>query len=181
VVRWSQVEADDIGSFGRELWILALAPALSAAQIDFLLAQGTPDVLNVNIAQCFGNQWPVPARVTLRWRLVEDRPDALVGFGAVNGRGAGTRQILEPGKSFASEATSPQADRSWGCVELTGDVPRPPSLRRFQHDTYPQQLALLRGSCAQESLELRALFRGEMDLDCIRNHPDVESRRNTPR
>jgi hypothetical protein len=33
VFRRRKVEADDIGSFGRELWILALAPALAAAQI----------------------------------------------------------------------------------------------------------------------------------------------------
>jgi len=47
--------------FGRERWILALAPTLAAAQINFLLAQGVPDVLNVDIAQRLGNRWPVPS------------------------------------------------------------------------------------------------------------------------
>jgi hypothetical protein len=86
----------DFDSFGRELWIVALAPALAAAQIDFLLAQRPPDVLNVDITQRLGDQWPVPARKTLRWRLIKDRANALVGLCSVNAWSAGSGQIFKP-------------------------------------------------------------------------------------
>src|SRR5215510_12798273 len=178
VLGWRQVEADHIGLLCRELRIVALTPALAAAEIDLLLAQRAPDVLNVDIAQRLGDQGPVPACKTSGRRLIEDRANASVRLSVIDAWGPGARQIFKPSKPLARKATAPQADRGRGCLELAGDVPRSPSLRRLQHDADPQQLPLLRGSRAQPSLELRAFFPAQMNLDCIRNHPDVESRRN---
>src|SRR5215471_4149555 len=69
--RGRQIETDNIGCFCRKLRIVALAPTLAPTQIDFLLAQRAPDVLDVHITQRLGDQRPVPARKTLRRRLVE--------------------------------------------------------------------------------------------------------------
>src|SRR5262249_40363135 len=95
--------------------------------------------------QRLGDQWPVPPRVALGWRLVEDRPDALVGLGVVNRRGARAGQIFKSVKSLTSKTNPPQADCGLRRVELTGNLPCPRSLRRLQNNACPQQQPLLSG------------------------------------
>src|SRR6516164_4395797 len=50
------VEADHIGGFRRELRIVALAPRLARSQIDLVLAQKAPNILNINVLQGFSQQ-----------------------------------------------------------------------------------------------------------------------------
>src|SRR6516164_9026828 len=45
------IETDHIGCFRRELRVIALAPGLAGSQIDVVLAQKAPNILNVNILQ----------------------------------------------------------------------------------------------------------------------------------
>ncbi len=176
VVGRRHVEADDICGLGGKLGVRALAPALAAAEIDLLLAQRSPDILHVDVAQCLGDQRSVPTcKACGGWRI-EHRANALVGLLAVDRRRAGTRQVIEPVEPFASKASPPQADRGGGGLELTRDLTGRGPLGRLQHDPYPQQLPLLRGRGAQPSLQLRALLRLQPNLDCIRNHRHVESR-----
>ena len=48
------IEADNVGSFSREVRVVALAPGFAGDQIDLVVAQEPPDILDVNIAQCLG-------------------------------------------------------------------------------------------------------------------------------
>ncbi len=174
IVGRRHVEADHIGSLGGELGVVALAPALAAAEIDLLLAQGSPDILHVDVAQGLRDQRSVPTGKAFGRRPIEHRANALVGRFAVDRRRAGTRQILEPVEPFAGKAPPPQADRGGRGIQLTRDLARRSSLGCLQHDPYPQQLPLLRGRRAEPSFQHRALFRLQPNLDCIRNHRDVE-------
>src|SRR4249920_1563322 len=56
IVGRRHVEADHIGSLAGELRIIALAPALATAEIDLVFAQGTPDVLHVDVTQGLRDQ-----------------------------------------------------------------------------------------------------------------------------
>jgi hypothetical protein len=169
------VETNDIGGLGGELRVLALAPAFAAAQIDPLLAQGAPDILNVDVAKRLRNQRSVPAREALGRRLIEHRSNALVGRLAINRRRAAARQIVEASQPFARKASPPEADRGGGRIELTRDLTRRCALGCLQHDLDPQQHSLLGGCGAKPSLERRTLLRLEPNLDCIGYHRDVES------
>jgi hypothetical protein len=65
----------------RSLIKVALAPTLATAKIDLLLAQRTPYVLHVDVAERLSDQWCVPTRISFRRRLVQDCANALVGRG----------------------------------------------------------------------------------------------------
>ena len=84
--------------------IVALAPALATAEIDLLLAQRSPDILHIDIAQGLGDQWPVPTRKARgRW-LVEHRANTIVGPFAVDRWCAATPQVLEPVQALAEQS-----------------------------------------------------------------------------
>jgi hypothetical protein len=54
--RRSNVEADNIGGFGRKLRIVALAPGFASRKGDLVAAQESPDILDVDIAKFPGQQ-----------------------------------------------------------------------------------------------------------------------------
>jgi hypothetical protein len=44
------LEANNIGGFGREVRVVALTPGLASHEVDLVAAQEPPDILDVNIA-----------------------------------------------------------------------------------------------------------------------------------
>jgi hypothetical protein len=72
------VQAHDIGGFRRKLGVGALAPRLAGGKVDLMLAQEAPDILNIDVAQCLGQQRPRPAAIALRWRLLQKRQNTIV-------------------------------------------------------------------------------------------------------
>src|SRR6478672_8095318 len=179
IVRRRHVEADHIGSLAGELRIVALAPALATAEIDLVFAQGTPDVLYVDVAQGLRDQRSVPPGKAFGWWPSEHRPYALVGGFAVDRRRAGAWQILQPVEPFAGKAPPPQADGGGSRIQLTGNLARHRSVGCLQHDPYPQQLSLLCGGRAEPRFQHRALFRLQPNLDRIRYHRALETRYRT--
>lgn len=65
------VEADHRGRLGREIGIVAFAPALAPGEIDLVGAQEAPDILHIDVADGFGDQRSIPARVARGNRPVE--------------------------------------------------------------------------------------------------------------
>lgn len=108
VVGRGQVETDHVRGFGGKLGIVALAPALAAAQINLLLAQRAPNILHVDIAERFRNQPAVPARKARRRRLVEHRTNALVRHLAINRRHARAWQVFQTGQPFTGKTAAPK-------------------------------------------------------------------------
>src|SRR6185437_12276184 len=50
---------NDIGGFGRKVRVGALAPGLASREVNLVVAQEPPDILDVNIAQRSASRGPV--------------------------------------------------------------------------------------------------------------------------
>ena len=48
------IEADNIGGFGRKDRIVALASGFASLEVDLVAAQEPPDIFDINIAQLLG-------------------------------------------------------------------------------------------------------------------------------
>src|SRR5260370_28309989 len=78
------VEANNIGGFGRKVRVGALAPGLASREVNLVAAREPPDILDVNIAQRLGQQRAGPARKPLRGRLIQQLQNPLVGRLRIN-------------------------------------------------------------------------------------------------
>ena len=153
------VQASHIGSLCPKIRVITLAPARASAEIDFLLAQRTPNILHAGIAGFLGNQRPVPTGKTFRRGLAEHGADALAGRITVFRRSTGTRQIIKAFEPFTNKAMPPYADRTGRGIEFPHYLARASAPGSLQHDTYPEQMALLSGCGAQPGLKFRTLSR----------------------
>src|SRR5215470_11761550 len=52
--RGGNIEADNIGGFGRKVRVVALTPGLASRQVNLVAAQEPPDILDVNITKRLG-------------------------------------------------------------------------------------------------------------------------------
>ena len=86
------IKADHIGCLGRERGIVALAPRLAGGEVDIVLAQEAPDILNINVAQSLGQQRTRPPGIDRSRRFIQKRQNApvrglaVVGFLPARGR-----------------------------------------------------------------------------------------------
>ena len=88
------VEANNIGGFGRKVRVGALAPGFASREVNLVAAQEPPDILDVNIAQRLGQQRAGPARKPLRGRLIQQLQNPLVGRLRIDRLLAGPRLVL---------------------------------------------------------------------------------------
>jgi hypothetical protein len=104
------VEADNIGGFGRKVRVVALAPGLASRQVNLVAAQEPPDILDVNIAQRLGQQRAAPARKPSRGRPIQQLQNPLVGRLRINRLLARPWPVLQPFKAMVGIAMPPKAD-----------------------------------------------------------------------
>ncbi len=160
VLGWVQIEPHDVGGLGGELGIGAQAPAAASSQADAVAGQDAPDVDRTDIPQLAGQQVPGPGGVTRRRVLVEQREDASLGLGAVDGTGTGAWGIGEAREAIAGEAGAPLRDPCGPGAEALGDLGRAEPLIGGEDDAGSIDVALLRGACSQPALQgLSFLFR----------------------
>jgi hypothetical protein len=115
------IKTDHVGRFGRERRIIALAPGLARRQIDMVLAQKPPNILNINVLQCFASQQTRPARVARgRW-LFQKRQNPPVRHPAVDRLLAPPRAILQSNNSMIGKAMPPFADNARLNAYFLGD------------------------------------------------------------
>src|SRR5246500_5679560 len=57
--RRGDVEANNIGGFGRKVRVGALAPGLASREVNLVAAQKPPDILDVNIASASASRGPL--------------------------------------------------------------------------------------------------------------------------
>src|SRR6266852_211706 len=155
--------------------VVALAPRLAGGKIDIVLAQEAPDILNINVAQGFGQQRTGPAGIAVRRRLVQKRQNALVRSLAVDRLLARPRPVLQPTKTVLGKAPPPVADNARLNAHFLGDRTGAATLSRQQHYSRPLHVALRCGRCPAARLKHLAYLRLEPNLSCFRNHPDLES------
>ncbi|MEY9129258.1 hypothetical protein ACVMII_007737 [Bradyrhizobium diazoefficiens] len=108
--RRRDIEADNIGGFGRKVRVVALAPGLASHQVNLVAAQEPPDILDIDIAQRLGQQGAGPARKPLRWRLIQQLQNPLVGRLRIDRLLARPRLVLQPFKAMVGIAMPPKAD-----------------------------------------------------------------------
>src|ERR1700752_245433 len=58
----SDVEPDNLRRFGSKFRIVALAPGLARRKIDLVVPQEPPNILDIDVAEGVGKQWPRPPR-----------------------------------------------------------------------------------------------------------------------
>src|SRR6266446_6893925 len=174
--RRSNVEADNIGGFGRKLRIVALAPGFASRKGDLVAAQESPDILNVNIAQRRGQQRSRPAREPLWCRLVQQSQNPPVGRLRIDRLFAGARLVLQALETLIGKAVTPEADDPWLDAYLLGDRARAAAFRRQQNNPRPLQITLQCARRATTRFQLLALLPRNADFSCFGNHPYLESR-----
>src|SRR5579862_3075069 len=170
------IKADDVGSFLRKIRVVAFAPGFARRQIDLVVTQATPDILDVDIAQCPGQKRPCPAPEPRRWRLVQQLQYPFVRRRRVERLFARTWLILQPRKPMIGVAMPPTADNPRLNANLFGNRPRTPALRSQQNNPRALQVALHRPRRTATSFQLLAIATPQSHFSCFGNHPDLESR-----
>jgi len=136
------IEANNIGGFGRKVRVVALAPGLASREVNLVAAQEPPDILDVNIAQRPGQQRPGPACESLRRRFVQQLQNPLVGGLRIDRLLARPRLVLQPIKAMIGIAMPPKADNPRLDPNFLGYRPRAAPGRRQQNYPRPLQIAL---------------------------------------
>jgi hypothetical protein len=72
-----QIEPDDVGSLGSKLGIVAFAPGFAPREVNLVSTQEPPDILDIDVAECLGQERPTPAAIALRRRLIQKRPECV--------------------------------------------------------------------------------------------------------
>src|SRR6266852_2157695 len=170
------IEANNIGGFGRKVRVGALAPGLASREINLVAAQEPPDILDVNIAQRLGQQRAGPARKPLRGRLIQQLQNPLVGRLRINRLLARPRLVFQPFKAMVGIAVPPKADNPRLDPNFLGDRAGAAPVRRQQNDPRPLQIALQRHRRATTRFKHLAIFPRKVDFSCFGYHPYLESR-----
>jgi hypothetical protein len=169
------IKADHIGSFRRERGVVALAPGFAGGKVDIVLTQEAPDILNINVAQCLGQQRTRPAAIALRRWFIQKRQYPFVRRLAVDRLLAPTRTILQPTKAMLGKAPPPVADNTGLSADFLGDRARATPISRQQDYSRPLHVALRRARRPAARLKHLAYLRPEPNLSCFGDHPDLES------
>src|SRR5215813_4683974 len=169
------IKPDHIGGFRHERRVVALAPRLAGRKVDIVLAQEAPNILNINLAQCLGQQRTRPSGVALRRWLIQKRQNALVRGLAVNRLLAGPRPVLQSAKAVLGKAPPPVADNARLNPHFLGDRTGAATLSRQQHYSRTLHVALRRRRCPAACLKHLPYLRLEPNLSCFGNHSILES------
>ena len=170
------IETDNVGGFRRKVWIVALAPGLAGHQVDFVVPQAAPDILNIDIGQRLGQQRPCPPCEPCRRRLVQKFQYPLVCRRRVDRLLARTRLILQPVEPVVGIAMPPKAHNPGLNTHLFGNRPRALAFRRQQNNLSTLQITLHGARRPATSLQLLAIAAPKSHYSGFGNHPDLESR-----
>ena len=132
------IETHNIGSFRRELRVVTLAPGLAGGQIDVVLAQETPNILNVNIPQRLCQQRTRPSGIARRRRLIQERQNAPVRRRTVDRLLVRARAVLKSGNAVIGKTPPPFADDARLNTHFLSDRARAAAFSRQQY--YPRTL-----------------------------------------
>ena len=173
---WIDIQADNVGGLGCKLGIVALAPGFAGRQVDLVVSQEPPDILNANIAQRLGQKRSRPSRKSFRRRLVQQRKNPLVGRFRIDRLLARSRLVAETFKSMIGKAIPPETGNPGLYADFLGDRARAASGCSQQHNPGTLQVTLQRARRSATSFQRLAVFPRNPHFSCVRNHPDVESR-----
>src|ERR1700691_1917828 len=170
------IKADDIGGLGGELGIVALAPGLARRQIDLVVPQTAPDILNVDVTQRLSQQRSTPAGKAFRRRLVQKSQDPFVRRRRIEGLLTRTRLVFQPIQTVVGIAMPPAADNPRLNPNLLGNRTGAAAFSRQQHNPRSLQILLHRTRRTATSLQLLAITPRKANFSCFGYHPNLESR-----
>ena len=156
-------EADHRSRLGREIGIVAFAPALAPGEIDLVGAQEAPDILHIDVAEGFGDQRPIPARVARGNGPVEYGQEALVGRVRIFGLIASIAGFVEAGPPTLGVAYPPFRRRARRAADLSADCARRQARRRKQHNPRPLSQPVFRLRRTGQAFKLSVLFLRQCD------------------
>ena len=151
------------GRLGGKFGIGADAPRLAPGKVDLVRAQKPPHMLDMNVAERFGDQRPGPVGAACRRRLIELRQNASASLLAVFGLSPAIAGLGEAGQAILGVAHPPLRRGSSGAAERPANRPRRRALRRHQHDPRLQPRAVLGLARARQTLKLGALLGRQSD------------------
>lgn len=134
VVRWIQVQPDNVSGLLRELWIRADTPASATCQGDLMTAQHAPDLMLGDVLQARSQQRAVPARVAVGRRLVQRCENAALGVAIVHGGLATAWRVRQPPQARPGKAPAPLADGRQPRGGTPGRLLVAPALSQIQDD-----------------------------------------------
>jgi hypothetical protein len=137
----------------------------------YVLAQEAPDILNINVARGLSRSGPVHREAA----PYPEAPECACSGLAVDRLLARPWTILQSTKAVLGKAPAPVADNARLNAHFLGDRPRAATLSRQQHYSRPLHVALRCAWCPAARLKHFAHLRGEPNLSCFGNHPDLES------
>ena len=172
----SDIEANDIGGFGRKVRVVALTPGLASREVNLVAAQEKPDILDIDIAQRPGQQGPGPACEPFWRRLIQQLQNPLIGGLRIDRLLARSRLVLQPFKAMVGIATPPKADNPRLDPNFLGYRAGAAPGRRQQNYPRPLQIALQRHRRATARFKYLAIFPRKTHFSCFGYHPDLESR-----
>ena len=162
------IEADHIGGFRHELGVVALAPGFAGDKVDIVLAQEAPDILNVNVAQCLGQQRTRPPGIAREAAAYPEAPECACSSPCR--RSASCPPVdrsFSPPKAVVGKAPPPVADNPRLNAHFLGDRTRAATVSRQQHYSRPLHVALRRGRCPAARLKHLAYLRLEPNFSCF--------------
>src|ERR687898_2821110 len=166
------IKADHIGGFRPERGVVALAPRLAGGKVDGVVAQETPDILNINVAQGLGQQRTGPPGIARRRRLIQQRQNAFVRGLAVDRLLARSGTIPQPIKTMLGKTPPPVADNARLNAHFLRDRSRAAPRSRQQYYARPSHVALRRARCPAARLKHLTYLRLEPNFSRFGNHPD---------
>src|ERR1700736_6429212 len=170
------IEANNIGGFGREVRVVALTPRLASREVNLVATQEPPDILDVNIAQRLGQQGTGPACKPLWWRFVQQPQNPLVGGLRIDRLLGRPRLVFQPLQAKVGIAMPPKADNPRLDPNFLGYRPGAAPGRRQQNYPPPLQMPFQCPRRPKTPFKYCAIFPRKVDFSCFGYHPNLESR-----
>src|SRR5467141_2395171 len=170
------VNANNIGGFGRKVRVVALTPGLASREVNLVAAQEPPDILDVNIAQRSRQQRPGPACEPVWRRFIQQLQNPLIGGLRIDRLLARPRLVLQPFKAMVGIAMPPKADNPRLDPNFLGNRAGAAPGRRQQNYPRPLQIALQCHRRTATCFKHLAIFPRKVDFSCFGDHPYLESR-----
>ena len=144
------VEADNIGGFGREVRVVALAPGLASHQVNLVAAQEPPDISDMSTSpSASASRGPVQRANPCGGGFSAARESACRPS-SIDRLSARPRLVLQPFKAMVGIAMPPRSTiRGW--TPTSWHRPGAAPIRRQQNNPCPLQIALQRHRARQHA------------------------------
>ena len=163
VLRWIQIQADDIRRLRRKLRVGRNAKATPPGQTDAVLPQDPPDGIVTHVAEMLGQHAAVPTRKAGGRRPIQRGQNAALRLRVVAGRLARPRRILQPDHPRLRKAGPPLPGHRLAASHTHSDRLVAQAFGGQQHNPRAQHESLFGRAGARQPRQLVLLFWIQLD------------------